>query len=53
MLEQISGVDFYGVNRNTKRKVQFGNYIMWFPKGEKTSRQIQKKMVEGIILLAE
>jgi hypothetical protein len=22
--------------KNTKRKFQFGNYVLWFPKGEKT-----------------
>jgi hypothetical protein len=37
MWEPISGTDFYGVNRkNTKKKFQYGDYVLCFPKGEKT-----------------
>jgi hypothetical protein len=37
MLEKTSLTYFCGVNRNTQRKkFQFGDYVMWFPKGEKT-----------------
>ncbi len=57
MWELTNGVDFYGVNRkNIEKKFQFGTYVLWFPKGEKThtSGQIQEKMVwsiQGILLL--
>jgi len=37
MWEQTNGIDFYGVNRkNIKNKFQFGNDVLWFPKGENT-----------------
>jgi 23S rRNA A2030 N6-methylase RlmJ len=28
---------------NTKKKFQFGNYVLWFPKGEKTHMAKFKK----------
>jgi hypothetical protein len=35
MLEQTNGANFYGINRNTqKKKFQFRDYVLWFPKGE-------------------
>jgi hypothetical protein len=37
MWEPTSGVDFYGVNKkNTEKKFQVGEFVLWFPKGEKT-----------------
>jgi hypothetical protein len=37
MWELISGAYFYGINKkNTEKKFQFGDYVLWFPKGEKT-----------------
>ncbi len=37
MLEQTNGIDLCGINKkNTKKKFQFGNYVMWFPKGKKS-----------------
>jgi len=49
MLEWTSGLDFYGVNKNTQNKFQFGDYVLWFPKGKKyTLGQIFKKMVCSI-----
>jgi hypothetical protein len=35
--EPTSGTYFYRVNKkNTKKEFQFGDYVLWFPKGEKT-----------------
>jgi hypothetical protein len=37
MWKLTSGIDFYGVNRKTPKRIfQFGDYVLWFPKGEKT-----------------
>jgi hypothetical protein len=37
MWEPTSGTIFFGVNtKNKKKKFQFGDYVLWFPKGEKT-----------------
>jgi hypothetical protein len=37
MWDSINGVDFCGINKsNIDEKFQFGDYILWFPKDEKT-----------------
>jgi len=37
MWEQTNGINFYGVNKkNIKNKFQFGDDVLWFPKGENT-----------------
>jgi hypothetical protein len=41
--------------KNIEKKFQFGDYVLWFPKGKKKG-QIQEKMVwsiHGIILLTQ
>jgi hypothetical protein len=30
-----SGIGLYGVNRHIQKKLQFGDHILWFPKGIK------------------
>jgi hypothetical protein len=43
--------------KNTKKKFQFGDYVLWFPKGEKTHMgKLKKNMVwsiQGIVLLTQ
>jgi len=36
MWEPTNGVDLSRVNRKNKKKFQFGDYILCFPKGKKT-----------------
>jgi hypothetical protein len=37
MWEPTSGVGFYGVDKKIiEKKLQFGDYVLWFPKGKKT-----------------
>jgi hypothetical protein len=37
MLEKTNGIDICRIDKNTqKKKIQFGNYVLWFPKKEKT-----------------
>jgi hypothetical protein len=37
MWEPTNGVDFCGVDqKHIDKKFQFGNYLLWFPEGEKT-----------------
>jgi hypothetical protein len=37
MLEKISGNIFlWNQHKHIEKKFQFGNYVFWFPKGEKT-----------------
>jgi hypothetical protein len=36
MLEQTSGVDFYGVNKNIQIRSSNLEIMLWFPKGKKS-----------------
>jgi hypothetical protein len=37
MWEPTNGANFYKVNKkNIEKKFQFGDCVLWFPKGEKT-----------------
>jgi hypothetical protein len=48
MWEPTSGANFYGVNRKILRKrFQFGDCVLWFPKGEKTHLGKFKKRLFG------
>jgi hypothetical protein len=48
MLEQTSGLDFCGFNKNTQNKFQFGDYVLWFPKGGETHLGKFKKIWFGL-----
>jgi hypothetical protein len=44
MWEPTSGVDFCEINRKiVRKKFQLGDYVLWFPKGEKTHMGKLKK----------
>jgi hypothetical protein len=48
MLEKTNGIYFCGINKNTQRKMfQFGNYVLWFPKGKKPHLGKFKKRLFG------
>jgi hypothetical protein len=49
MLEWTSGLDFYGINKNTQNKFQFGDYVRWFPKGKKYTWENLRK--DGLVYL--
>jgi hypothetical protein len=36
MWKPTNGIDLCGVNKKTLKKNQFGDYVLWFPKGENT-----------------
>jgi hypothetical protein len=43
----MSGVDFYGIKKICKKKFQIGDYVLWFPKGEKTHMGNSRK--DGLV----
>ncbi len=46
--ELTNGANFYGVNKKIiEKKFQFGDYVLWFPKGEKTYMGKFKKRYFG------
>jgi hypothetical protein len=48
MWEPISETDLCGIDKkNIEKKFQFGNYVLWFPKGEKTHMGRFKKIWFG------
>ncbi len=43
-----SVANFYGVEqKNNEKKFQFGDYVLWFPKGEKTHLGFSRK--DGLV----
>jgi hypothetical protein len=47
MLEKISGTNLCGVDKNTHKKFQFGDYVFGFPKGGNTHMGKFKKKCFG------